>query len=174
MQRGTDKHQDLGLCPKRAAQITSIFIRWLTGEYWALDCTAECLQIWWTEKKKIMSLGFKRFPLMCTKHFHETHITTQICYLAIMGHVRAEYLLISCWDDSMHHEPVLCWHEMSVRRFTLNELITLKYQLKGAGHILCLFSCPDVSCLLIQCANVVFWIGSILNPLCLINLCTDT
>jgi len=73
----------------------------------------------------------------------------------------------------MHHAPVFCQHEMSVSRFTLNELITLKYQLKGVGHRLYLFSCPDVSYLLIQHTNVVLWRGSTSKPLCLINLCTN-
>lgn len=73
----------------------------------------------------------------------------------------------------MHHKPVFCQHEMSVSRFTLNELITLKYQLKGAGHRLCLFSCPDVSCLLIQHTIVVVLVGSTPNLLCLTNLCSD-
>lgn len=107
-----------------------------------------------------MSFGFKRFLLMCIKHFHETQVTTQICYLAIMGHVRVGYLLIPCRDDSMHHAPVFCQHEMSVSRFAFNELITPKYQLKAVGHRLCLFSCRDTSCLLIQRANVVLWRGS--------------
>lgn len=125
--------------------------------------------IWWT-KKKIMSFGFKRFLLMCIKHFYETQVTTQICYLAIMGHVRVGYLLISCWDDSMHRAPVFCQHEMSVSRFAFNELITLKYQLKGIGHTLCLFSCRDASYSMCECGVAK---RKHPNPLWLTRLCTD-
>ena len=74
------------------------------------------------EKKKIMSVGFKRFSLMYIKQFCVMQITAGIWYLAVMGHARTGFLLISCWAGSMYSAPVICQHVKDANRFPCNEL----------------------------------------------------
>lgn len=79
------------------------------------------------EKKKIMSVGFKRFSLMCIKQFCVMQVTAGICYLAVMGHAQTGFLPIPCWAGSMCSAPVICQHGKDANRFPCNELGGLEH-----------------------------------------------
>lgn len=74
-----------------------------------------------------MSVGFKRFSLMCIKQFYVMQVTTGICYLAVMGHARAGLLPIPCRAGSMCSVPVICQHVKVANRFPYNELTGLEH-----------------------------------------------
>lgn len=100
-----------------------------------------------------MSVGFKRFSLMCIKQFCVTQLTAGMCYLTVMGHARTGFLLIPCWADSMCTVPIICQHVKDANRFPYNELTGLEHQLKEKVKDSCLFSFIQHVHVFLSCAR---------------------